>query len=128
VKKNLDTALLLGAIYFYIVALLHFIGFKIPVFFIYYNVDSTIYQDRIIAVLSFMFATFLFAGYKLNDVRIVKYILFAGTVGVFGLGLNNFLTRIRFRNNTIYWIEIGLLGLYVLVLHFLYKNTINNEE
>ena len=120
-KNNLKITLLLGAIYFYMVAVLHFIGFKIPMFFVYYNVDSTIYQDRIISVLSFMFATFLFAGYKLKELEIVKYILFAGTVGVFGLGMNNFLTRITFRSNTIYWIEIGLLGLYVLVLHFFYK-------
>ena len=125
-KKNLNIALLLGAIYFYIVALLHFIGFKIPMFFVYYNVDSTIYQDRIISVLSFMFATFLFAGFKLKELEIVKYIIFSGTIGVLGLGLNNFITKITFRNNTIYWIEIGLLGLYVLVLHFLYKKTIND--
>ena len=124
-KKELNIALLLGAIYFYTVAVLHFIGFKIPMFFVYYDVESTLYQDRIISVLSFMFATFLFAGYKLNEMALVKYILFAGSIGVFGLGINNFLTRITFRNNTIYWIEIGLLGLYVLVLHFLSKKAIN---
>ncbi len=127
-KNKLNIALLLGAIYFYTVALLHFIGFKVPMFFVYYDVDSTIYQDRIISVLSFMFATFLFAGYKIKETDILKYILFAGAVGVFGLAMNNFLTRISFRSNTIYWIEIGLLGLYVLVLHFFYKKgTIINE-
>lgn len=122
-KNKLNITLLLGAIYFYSVALLHFIGLKIPMFFIYYDVDSTMYQDRIISILSFMFATFLFAGYKLKEKEIVMYILFAGTVGIFGLALNNYLTRISFRNNIIYWIEIGLLGLYMLVLNYFYKKT-----
>ena len=121
--KELNIALLLGAIYFLTVALLHFIGLKIPMFFVYYNVESTVYQDRIISVLSFVFATFLFAGYKIKEIEIVKYILFAGTIGVFGLGANNFLTRLTFRSNIIYWVEIGLLGLYVLILHFLYKKS-----
>ena len=120
-KKKLRIVLLLGSIYFYLVSILHFIGFKIPMFFIYYDVESTIYQDRIISVLSFMFATFLFAGYKLSSSEIIKYILFAGFVGVFGLALNNFLTRNVFRNNSIYWIEIGLLASYVLILTFLYR-------
>ena len=120
-KNRLRIALFLGAIYFYLVSILHFIGFKVPMFFVYYDVESTIYQDRIISVLSFMFATFLFAGYKLKSNEIIKYILFAGFVGVFGLALNNFLTRNTFRNNSIYWLEIGLLAFYVLILTFLYR-------
>lgn len=119
--KELHIALLLGAIYFYLAAILHFVGVKVPMFFIYYNVESTLYQDRIIAVLSFMFATFLYAGYKSKSIEIVKYILFAIYVGVFGLAINNLITSAAFRTNNIYWIEIGLLALYVLILTFLYR-------
>jgi len=121
INTKLNTTLLLGAIYFYIVAFLHFFGIKIPVFFIYYNVDSTVYQDRIIAVLSFMFATFLYAGFKLKDKKIVKFILFASSIGVFGLLLNNFLSELSFRNNGIYWLEISFLALYVFILFRFYK-------
>lgn len=124
-KIKLNTILLLGAVYFYIVSILHFSGVKVPMFYIYYDVKSTIYQDRIISILSFVFATFLFAGYKIKDIAIVKYILFAGFFGISGLAVNNFLTRLTFRNNIIYWIEIGLLGLYNLVLYFFYKKQLN---
>ena len=122
-NKSLQLLLLAGAIYFFTVAIVHFLGVKIPIFYIYYDVESTIYQDRIISVLSFMFASFLYTGYKLStkDLEIVKYIIFAGTIGVIGLALNNFLTRITFRTNLIYWIEIGLLGLYIVGLAIFYQ-------
>ena len=125
--SKLNTSLFLGSVYFYITAFLHFTGFKIPPFYIYYNVESTIYQDRIIAVLSFMFATFLYAGFKLKDKNIVKYILFSGSIGVFGLLLNNFITKTAFRTNIVYWLEIGFLGLYVIILYLFYKKQLNNE-
>ncbi|HIP33231.1 MAG TPA: hypothetical protein EYG89_00510 [Bacteroidia bacterium] len=121
-KKILKSLLLLGSIYFFIVAIVHFLGVKIPMLYIYYDVESTIYQDRIIAVLSFVFSTFLFAAYKLLTItlQIVKYVLIAGFIGVLGLAINNFLTNIAFRINLIYWLEIAFLGLYIMVLTFLY--------
>ena len=73
-------------------------------FYIYYDVESTIYQDRIISVLSFIFSVFLFSGYKINNSELIKYILIAGFVGVIGLAFNNYLTKISFRSNSIYWI------------------------
>jgi len=122
-NKALKLLLLAGAIYFFIVAIVHFIGIKIPMLYVYYDVESTLYQDRIISVLSFMFSVFLYAGYKLTSNAIVKYILFGGTVAIIGLALNNFLTSITFRNNNIYWIEIGLLGLYVVGLAIFYHKS-----
>lgn len=123
-KNKLKITLFLGAFYFYIVAFLHFFGIKIPPFFIYYDVDSTIYQDRIIAVLSFMFATFLYAGYRLKTKEIVAYILFAGIIGVFGLAINNYFTNNLFKTNIIYWSEIGFLAVYVSILAFFYNKSV----
>ena len=74
-----------------------------------------------------MFATFLYAGFKLKDKNIVKYILFSGSIGVFGLLLNNFITKTAFRANIVYWFEIGFLGLYVSILFIFYKKQLNNE-
>lgn len=122
-KKALKLLLLAGVIYFFIVAIVHFAGIKIPILYVYYDVESTVYQDRIISVLSFMFSVFLFAGYKLTSNEIVKYILFGSTVAIIGLALNNLLTRIAFRNNLVYWIEIGLLGLYVAGLAIFYQKS-----
>ena len=59
--------------------------------------------------------------------ELTKYILFSAFIGVFGLALNNFLSRITFRNNLIYWIEIGLLGLYVTLLFVFYKKHKTNS-
>jgi len=125
--KSLNLLLLAGAIYFLGVAIVHFLGFKIPMLYIYYDVASTVYQDRIISVLSFMFSVFLFSGYQLmtTTLEIVKYIVIAGVVGIIGLGLNNFLSNIAFKTNPVYWIEIGLLGCYVIGLIILYKKSKN---
>ncbi len=122
-KKALKLFLLAGAIYFFTVALVHFFGIKVPMLFVYYDVESTTYQDRIISVLSFLFSVFLYSGYKLANTEIVKYILFGGIIAIIGLASNNFFTRITFRNNPIYWIEIGLLGLYVIGLVIFYKKS-----
>ena len=94
-------------------------------FFVYYDVDSTVYQDRIISVLSFIFATFIYSGFKIKNKELTKYIIFSGFVAVFGLAISNFLTRSSFRNNPIYWLEIGLLTLYVITLYILNKRQIN---
>ncbi|MEE9348613.1 MAG: hypothetical protein V3U80_01045 [Flavobacteriaceae bacterium] len=122
-SKLVKLLLLSGAIYFFTVAIVHFLGLKIPMLYVYFDVESTVYQDRIISALSAMFAVFLFSGYKLIDVTtdILKYILIAGAIGIFGLSLNNFLTNTTFRENPIYWLEISLLGLYVVSLLFLYR-------
>ncbi len=125
-KKKLEIVLLVGAVYIYCVAVLHFIGIKIPPFYIYYDVQSTIYQDRIISILSFSFATFMFARYKLKTKEIVTYIIFAGVVGVIGLFVNNYLTLNAFRNNQTYWIEITFLALYIGVLYYQYHKYIKS--
>ena len=115
--------LLSGAVYFFAVSIVHFLGFKLPPLFIYYDVDSFVYQDRIISALSAAFAVFLFAGYKIVDrsPEIVKYIIAGGGLALAGIAFNNFFTRGDFRSNLIYWIEIGFLALYLVSLFVFYS-------
>lgn len=121
-KNVLGYVMLMGFIYFLLVAIVHFLGIKIPILFIYYDVESYVYQDRIIAVLSFVFSMFLYSGYKLHNdnLKIVKYIIISGSVAISGLLINNFFTKLLFRNNLIYWVEIIFLLAYLIVIIFLY--------
>jgi hypothetical protein len=59
----LSWSLLGGAIYFFLITIAHIFGIKTPILFIYFNVPSYIYQDMIIAFLSFGVGMFLYAGY-----------------------------------------------------------------
>ena len=122
-KSILRTLLLAGSIYFTSVALVHFLGIKIPVLYIYYDIPSNAYQDRIISVLCFAFAIFLFAGYKIFEQNfiIVKYIVLAGFVAVLGLYVNNFISAENLKTNLIYWLEITILAIYLVFLFIFMK-------
>jgi hypothetical protein len=86
--------LLAGAIYFLAIAIVHMLRIKIPLLFVYYDVPSYGYQDRIISFLSFGWAVFLFTA-SLDPTKnrdAVKAILIAGFVAVFGLNVINHIT------------------------------------
>lgn len=121
-KITLQILLMSGALYFFAVSLVHFLGIKIPMLFIYFDIHSYVYQDRIISILSFVFSLFLFAGYKISKttLEIVKYIVIAGFGAILGLVFNNFVTRLEFRNNPTYWLEIAVLAMYLICLYFFY--------
>ncbi|TCD48119.1 hypothetical protein [Chlorobium sp. N1] len=53
--------LLVGAAYFLLVSLAHAAGLKVPGLFVYFSVPSLAYQDRIISLLAFGWASFLLA-------------------------------------------------------------------
>ena len=122
-KVILKLLLLAGTIYFTAVGLVHFFDFKVPMLFIYYDIPSNAYQNRIIAVLCFAFAVFLFAGYRIfpDNYKIMKYIVIAGLVALLGLYINNYISGEMLRYNAIYWIEISLLALYLLFLYIFMK-------
>jgi len=129
-KKNLSilrNLILAGSIYFAAVAIVHQIGLKIPVFYIYFDVQSLEYQDRIISFLAFGWAVFFFSAYKLSikNIEVVRYLIIAGTAGVIGLILNNIRTNFEvLSSNTniwFYWIGTFALFLYLLGLIIYYK-------
>lgn len=50
----LSLALFAGVAYFVAMSVAHFVGFKIPVLFIFYDVPSNAYQDKIISFCAFV--------------------------------------------------------------------------
>lgn len=86
--------LLAGAVYFLTVAIVHMLRIKMPMLFVYYNLPSYGYQDRIISFLSFGWSVFLFMASidpaKNRDA--VKAILIAGLAAIVGLNIINSVT------------------------------------
>ncbi len=93
--KNLNIlkwSLLAGSIYCLMIAIAHLFEFKIPLFYIYYNIPSYSYQDKLIAALAFGWSMFFYTGFylvRINQVRPVKYILISGLVAIIILLLIN---------------------------------------
>jgi len=81
-----------GAVYFLLVAIVHSLGIKIPGFYVYFNVPSYAYQDRIIAFLTFGWAGLFFLAAKKMDPDLIKLILVIGLVAVIALTVNTIIT------------------------------------
>jgi len=131
-NKNLNilrNLILAGSIYFAVVAVVHQIGIKIPLLYIYFDVPSTEYQDRIISFLAFGWAVFFFAAYKISakDIQIVKYLIVAGTAGVIGLVINNLRTDFTVLNLNcniwFYWFGTFTLLIYLASLIVFYRRS-----
>lgn len=125
--KILKWSLFAGAVYFWAVAFAHMFGLKIPLLFVYFNLPSYSYQDRIISFLAFGWAMFLysgFAGVRKNIVWPVKYILFSGAGAIIGLCVIN--TSTDFSNLCehvhpfLFWVETLFLLGYLVLLTILY--------
>ena len=122
-----------GSIYFLLVAIAHFFGIKIPGLYIYFDIQSCSYQDRIIAFLSFGWSMFLLSGYQLvrsGHSRPVRYILLAGLLAIISLLFINNSSEISQtapeRSRWIYMFETMILFLYTLWLVILYVRCRNN--
>ena len=131
-NKNLNilrNLILAGSIYFAVVAVVHQIGIKISLLYIYFDVPSTEYQDRIISFLAFGWAVFFFAAYKISakDIQIVKFLIVAGTAGVIGLVINNLRTdfsKISSNSNIwFHWVGTFALLIYLVSLIVFYKRS-----
>ncbi len=90
----LRSALFVGVLYFLGVSIAHLFGIKVPFLFIYYNVPSTVYQDRIISILSFGWAVFFFFALADTDhtKAFLKPILCAGGAALLGIAFINVTT------------------------------------
>ncbi len=116
----LRSLLLVGAIYLFLIAGAHFFQIKMPILFIYFDVASNVYQDRIISAVSFAVAIFLFGCFKEheNAFCMVRYAIWAGWAIVSVLVANNVFADSLLRVNPIYWAEISFVAIYVLLLTF----------
>jgi hypothetical protein len=125
--RILKYSLLAGALYFLSVSVVHMLGLKIPVLFIYFNVPSYAYQDRIISFLAFGWSVFLFTGFTdpQKNSALVKAILVAGAGALIGASIINSATDFQALdpaiNVTVFWLEAAGLFIYwlwLVVFHF----------
>ncbi len=123
----LKWSLLGGAVYFLLVAMAHFFEFKTPLLYIYYDLPSEMYQDKIIAFTTFGWSMFFVAGYssvKRSSLRSVRYIVIAGAGAVAGLCFINLFTE--FSRLSVdaqpffYWVETGVVSVDVAWIALLY--------
>jgi hypothetical protein len=122
----LKLLLLAGALYFLAVAIVHMLGTKVPMLFVYFNVPSYAYQDRIISFLSFGWSAFLFSAAldPLQNRHAVKAILIAGLSATFGLNVINAVTDFHTLSPdidpSVFRMETLGLSAYVAVLIYFY--------
>jgi len=130
-QNNLATRLLKWSLmalagYFALVALAHMSGVKIPLLFVYFNVPSNAYQDKIIAFMTFGWAVFFFttAFDPLRHMQFVRATLIAGTCAVAALAYINLSTDFAALSKDIeawpFWLETLLLAFIVAWLYGLY--------
>jgi len=128
-SKNVTTLkwlLFAGATYLLAISIVHMLGIKVPLLFIYYNVPSYGYQDRIISFLSFGWSAFMFTASRdpLKNRGAVKAILTAGLGAIFGLTVINNVTDFHALSPEIdpsaFQMETLVLSAYVAALIFYY--------
>lgn len=92
--RHLRWSLRAGAVWFALVALAHTSGIKLPGLFIYFDLPSHAYQDRIIGFLAFGWAVFFHATARDPQAArpLVAAILAAGLAAVAGLAAINLRT------------------------------------
>ena len=91
----LNFLLYAGAVYFFGVALMHSMGLKIPGLYVYYNVPSYAYQDRIISFLAFGWSGFFLLTAKKMDKDLIRLIVYIGLIAVIALVLNTTITDFK---------------------------------
>jgi hypothetical protein len=122
----LKWSLLVGAIYFLGISLAHMMDIKVAGLFVYFDVPSFNYQNKIISFLSFGWSVFLFFAFldPEKNISLVKSILVAGTGAIIGLSIVNLTTDFHALspnvNVHIYWFETAILALYLFWLFMLY--------
>ncbi|MCP4417490.1 MAG: hypothetical protein GY805_12770 [Chloroflexi bacterium] len=132
-SRILKWSLLTGALYFLAVAAVHMLGIKVPMLFVYFNVPSYAYQDRIISFLAFGWSVFLFTAFRdpVKNVDLVKAILLAGAGAIVSLGIINTTTDFQAMSAEInvgtFWLETAVLLFYLLwlIVFFLRSQTEN---
>ncbi len=132
-ERILSWLLFAGAAYFLGIAIVHMIGVKIPFLFIYFNVPSYAYQDRIISFFAFGWSVFLYtAARKPSDqLPLLSGIITSGVVAIIALSIINSQTNFDELdpsiNPWIFWLETGLLLIYLLAIIGL-RNAVKSRE
>ncbi len=126
----MKVSLFSGAVFFLLMAIAHAIGLKIPGLFIYFNVPSYGYQDKIISLLAFGWATFFFAAAVNQSKILIKSIILIGAIALCMLTFINISTDFASLsekiNPDLFHIETGILFLYWIWLLLSYNKSRRN--
>ncbi len=118
-------ALRCGSVYFLLMSVAHAIGLKVPLLFIYFNVPSTVYQDRLISALVMSWAILFWMVSIKADKQFEKLILVVSSIAIVMLSYINFSTDFSILSSdstpTLYHIQTGALALYWFWLFMCYK-------
>ncbi len=124
--KSIKFPLYFGVLYFLLISLVHALNIKIPGLFIYFDVPSYVYQDKIISFLAFGWAFFFFTAAKTLVKPLIQAITFIGAVAImmlFYINMNtDFISLSEEINPDIFFIETGILFLYWTWLVWSYIN------
>lgn len=124
-EKILKIGLLAGVAYFCCMSAAHFLGFKVPLLFIYWNVPSNHYQDMIISFCAFTYAALFYAAFRHPAAVPAALVALGGTV--LGLSAVNaspaLATMIDGASTTAYWIQTALIAAYLALLTVLHFQT-----
>jgi hypothetical protein len=77
----LKWTLIAGALYFFLVSAAHFFEIKWPGVFVYFDVESFQYQNKIISLLAFGWATYFYASTRFIPSGLIQEILFPVIAG-----------------------------------------------
>jgi hypothetical protein len=119
----LHASLLACTAYFVCMCLAHFIGFKVPILFVYWNVPSNHYQDMIISFCALTYAV-LFAGASMIPAAVpVALVALAGTVlGLSAVNLSKDLReKIQGGSTVAYWAQTGMIAGLLVWLGLLHQ-------
>lgn len=108
----LHVSLIACIAYFLCMSVAHFLGFKVPILFVYWNVPSNHYQDMIISFCAFNYAVLFAAALQLPQA--VPYALLALAVTVLGLSAVNLSADLRQQikggSTAAYWAQTGMIA------------------
>lgn len=124
-------AYLAGAAYFCCMALAHFVGFKFPLLFVYYDTPFYAYQDKIISFAVCAYIGLFYAASRHRDVALVAIIVLALTVaGLASVNLSDALLSVLDPAQTTqaYWLQTAAILCYLLALVFFYLRDGNTRS
>ncbi|HHG90527.1 MAG TPA: hypothetical protein ENJ90_08630 [Devosia sp.] len=119
------------AAYFLLISLAHISGTKLPLLFVYFDVPSTVYQDRIISFFALGWAFFVATGAKdpLSNLALVRALIASALGAVAVLAYINFTTDFAAYSPDIavwkFWAQtamLAILTLWIMVLYRLVRN------
>ena len=123
----LKVSLFAGGVYFTLMSIAHLFGVKAPGLFVYYNVESYDYQDKIIGLMVFGWAGMFFSASNcpVRNYTTMRAILTSGALAVLGLAMINLFTDFhlisREPNVAGYWVHTGILSVYLVFVGVMWR-------